>query len=99
MKNIEAVQIWKNGSLKNAEVLDARIINDDLNSSCTFYWMLKEANVETPSEIEGGEPIVTNGQQLAEGNHTISGDDYVNWDGSNDQAFTLLATAINVTLI
>ena len=43
--------------------------------------------------------MVMNGQQLAEGNHTISDEDYHNWDGSNDSAYDLIATAINVVLI
>jgi hypothetical protein len=99
MKNIKPIQIWKNGQNKTASVLDAYIINDNLESSCTFYWMLKEANV-TPEPTE--ETPVTQtiqGQVLADGNTTMSGEDYDNWDGDNDFAYNYIASQINVTII
>ena len=85
MKNIQPIQIWKNGQSLTASILDAIIINDNLSSSCTFYWMLKE---------EGEE-----GQVLADGNTTMTGEDYDNWDGSNDYAFEYIAEQINVSII
>ena len=42
MKEIQPLQIWKNGEVRTASILDAKIINDNLQSDCTFYWMLKE---------------------------------------------------------
>ena len=88
MKSIEPIQIWSNGQLKTAEVLDARIINDDLQSSCTFYWELKEVSTEEQA-----------GVQLAQGNVTMSGDDYLNWDGNNDLAYAYIAAQINVIIL
>lgn len=88
MKNISPIQIWVNGQNKTASILDARIINDDLQSSCTFYWELKEASTEE-----------TQGQQLAQENVTMSGDDYLNWDGTNDEAYAYIASQINVTIL
>ena len=88
MKNISPVSIWKNGTNKTASILDAIIINDNLSTSCTFYWMLKEADQEDQA-----------GQVLADGNTTMSGDDYDNWDGSNDYAFDYIAEQINVTIL
>lgn len=88
MKQIEPIQIWSNGQLKTAEVLDARIINDDLSTSCTFYWELKEASTEE-----------TQGQQLAQGNVSMSGDDYLNWDGTNNEAYAFIANQINVVIL
>jgi len=85
MKNISPVSIWKNGQNKTASILDAIIINDNLSSSCTFYWMLKEDGEE--------------GQVLADGNTTMSGEDYDNWDGNNDYAFEYIAEQINVTIL
>jgi hypothetical protein len=84
MKNIQPLQIWKNGQQLTASVLDAIIINDNLSTSCTFYWMLKEEG-----EV---------GQTLADGNTTMTGEDYDNWDGSNDYAFDYIASQINVTI-
>ena len=93
MKQIEAVTIWKNGESQEANLLNAIIINDNLATSCSFYYQLC-------SSAEGTEamPVVI-GQTLAEGNVTMSGDDYLAWDGSNDYAFSYIATKLNLTLI
>ena len=92
MKDIQPIQIWKNGVIKTASVLNATIINDNLSSSCTFYWQLKEADSVVDLQTIAGEV-------LADGNATMSGDDYDNWDGSNDYAFEYIANQINVTII
>ena len=84
MKQIEPIQIWINGQNKTASELDARIINDDLASSCTFYWELKEE---------------TTGLQLAQGNVSMSGEDYENWDGDNNLAYAYIAKQINVVIL
>jgi hypothetical protein len=91
MKNIEPIQIWINGQLKQASVLDARIINDDLKTTCNFYYELRESS-DVTSELNSG-------IRLAEGNLTLSGEDYINWDGSNDFAFEFIANHLNLTLI
>jgi hypothetical protein len=87
MKNIEPLTIWKNGQSLTASVLDAIIINDNLSTSCTFYWMLKE---DLDDEV---------GQTLADGNTTMTGEEYEGWDGSNDYAFNYIASQINVTIL
>jgi hypothetical protein len=93
MKNISPIQIWINGQNKTAQVLDARIINDDLATSCTFYWELKEASIppteDTPEQA---------GATLAQGNVSMSGEDYENWDDSNDSAYQFIAERINVVI-
>lgn len=99
MKTIQSIQIWKNGAAKQASVITARIINDDLNTSCTFYYELKEADVITPSEVEGEPDTILYGERLAEGNITMSGTDYENWDGSNDVAYQHIATSLNLTMV
>lgn len=99
MKNITPVQIWKNGKIKIASILDAYIINDNLFSSCTFYWMLKESDV-TPEPTEE-QPVTQNiaGQVLSDGNVTMGDEDYSMWDGTNDEAFNFIANQINVTIL
>ena len=88
MKNISPITIWSNGQTKTASILDARIINDDLSTSCTFYYELKEESTEEQA-----------GQQLAQGNVTLSGEDYDNWDGNNDLAYEYIANQINVQIL
>jgi hypothetical protein len=94
MVQIEPIQIWVNGQNKTASILDARIINDDLATSCTFYWELKEASIpateDTPEQ---------SGASLAQGNVSMSGTDYENWDNSNEEAYEYIAEKINVTIL
>lgn len=83
MKQIEPISIWNNGEVKEATLLDARIINDDLVSSCTFYWTLNNE-----------EKI-----QIAQGNCNMSGEDYQLWDNSNEEAYIYIANQLKVTLL
>lgn len=100
MKNIDPIQIWKDGQNKTASVLNARIINDDLKTSCVFYWELKEADqvIHADPEVERSTETTVSGQVLASGNCTWSGEGYDNWDGSNDAAYDFVATEINVEI-
>ena len=89
MKPIQPVTIWKNGESQEANLLNAYIINDNLQSSCTFYYQL----------CSSGEQPDTIGQTLAEGNVSMSGEDYLGWTGDNDYAFSYIAEQLNLTLI
>jgi hypothetical protein len=42
---IQPVSIWVNGQSKQANELDARIIYDDLATSATFYYELKDSSM------------------------------------------------------
>lgn len=92
MRQIEPTEILLNGEVKIASILDAQIISDDLESSCLFYWMLKEADVIVDGETGSG--LI-----LSDGSISITGEDYVNWDGSNNYAFIYIAQQLNVVLI
>jgi len=85
--NIQPVSIWANGQSKQASELDARIIYDDLATSCTFYYELKEVLEE------GG------GSVLSVGNIAMDNEDYQNWDKSNEQAYEYIAGKLNLTII
>ena len=93
MKLIEPVTIWKNGESQEANLLNAIIINDNLATSCSFYYQLCASGEGTENY-----PLVV-GQTLAEGNITMSGDDYLAWDGDNNFAFSYIAEKLNLTLI
>ena len=93
MKSIEPITIWKNGESQEANLLNAYIINDNLESSCSFYYSLNASG-------EGTEAIpLVIGQTLAEGNITMSGETYLSWDGDNDFAYSYIAEQLNLTLI
>jgi hypothetical protein len=93
MKSIEPVTIWKNGESQEANILNAYIINDNLESSCSFYYQLCSSGQGT----EAMSLII--GQTLADGNVTMDGENYLAWDGSNDYAFSYIAEKLNLTLI
>ena len=60
MKSIQAVNIWQNGEIKLATILNAYVIQDNLTTSATFYYALLDANRN----------------QLTNGNLTMTGTDY-----------------------
>ena len=93
MKQIEPITIWKNGESFEANLLNAYIINDNLATSCSFYYQLCSSGEGTEAM-----PLVI-GQTLADGNVTMSGDDYINWDDSNDAAYAYIAEKLNLTII
>jgi hypothetical protein len=72
MKQIEPVQIWTNGILKTAEFLQVTGINDNYESSATNYWALFTL-------VNDAEGVESAGEQVAQGNLTISGQDYIDW--------------------
>ena len=93
MKQIEPLQIWKNSESFEANLLNAYIINDNLATSCSFYYQLCSSGEGTEAM-----PLVI-GQTLADGNVTMAGDDYLNWDDSNDAAYAYIAEKLNLTII
>jgi hypothetical protein len=93
MKPIESVSIWKNGESSEANLLNAYIINDNLESGCSFYYSLNSSGEGTEAM-----PLVI-GQTLAEGNITMTGETYLAWDGDNDAAYVYIAEKLNLTLI
>ncbi len=92
MKKIEPVQVWKNG-----EQLEATLLNstsqDNLLNSCNFYYQLLVGGDGTESM-----PIMY-GIPVAEGSLTLSGEDYLAWDGTNDAAYAYIAEKLNLTLV
>lgn len=91
MKAIQPVQVWKNGEEKQANAFNLILINDDLATSATFYYQL----IASSSDEEGN----VSTEQLADGNIGMSGEDYQNWDDSNDSAYQYCAEKLNLTIV
>ena len=91
--NIQPVSIWSNGQSKSASELDARIIYDDLATSATFYYELKEAIVHDENGVASG------GAVLSVGNVSMDSEDYQNWDNSNEAAYQYIAGKLNLTIV
>ena len=64
MKSIEPINIWQNGQTKQATVLNAYVIQDNLSTSATFYYSLLDSGLN----------------QLANGNLVMTGDDYTAYE-------------------
>jgi hypothetical protein len=91
MKAIQPLSIWVNGTMKQANKLNLYVVNDDLKSSCTFYYSLvKEtenvnSSVPEPLGEEAPEPVVTYSiETLAQGNLVMTGDEYDDWNIEED---------------
>jgi hypothetical protein len=82
MKQITPISIWDKGTVQEATVLNAYCINDNLSTSATFYYTLLSESM----------------QQLAQGNLTMSGDDYDAWE-TNNYAYDWVAGQLNLTII
>jgi hypothetical protein len=86
MKTIEAVSIWDNGTVQEAKILNAYCINDNLSTSGTFYYQLLSETVD-----------LMVGQQLSQGNLSMTGEDYEYWL-TNEYAYDWVAAQLNLTI-
>ena len=89
MKPIQPVSIWYNGIMITATIYNLTSISDDLSTYANFYWQL--FNNDTTAKI-----------QLAQGNLTMTDEDYTTYSSSpdsNSYAYQWGATQLNLTLI
>jgi hypothetical protein len=108
MKAIQPISLCKNGSTRTANTLNLYVVNDDLKSSATFYYALldkkevegipAEPGFETPTPAPA--PVYTY-ETLADGNLSITGDEYNNWNSESDingAAYEWAANKLGLTL-
>ena len=91
MKTIQAVNVWQNGQIKSATKFNMNSVFDDLETSATFYYELLSV-----SQDEEGNEVLT---QVAQGNLSMVGADYQNWDDSNDGAYTWGANQLSLKIV
>jgi len=91
MKTIQAVNVWQNGEVKSATKFNMNSVFDDLETSATFYYEL----LSVSQDAEGNEVLT----QVAQGNLSMVGADYQNWDDSNDGAYTWGANQLSLTIL
>ena len=92
--SIQPVQIWTNGQASSGNFIDASIVNDNLSNYAQFYWVISSVTTDS----EGAESK----QSLAQGNTSISGEDYIAWGQAGDvnlAAYEYICTQLNLTLI
>ena len=93
MKPIQPITIWKNGESQQANLLKAYITRDNLADFAEFYYSLNASGEGTEAM-----PLIV-GQMLTEGNVSMYGEDYLDWDNSNEAAYVYIAEKLNLTLI
>jgi hypothetical protein len=71
-KQIQPQQVWVNGESKQAEYFQVTCINDNYENSATNYWQLF-------TKVVDAEGVESQGEQVAQGNLTIQGAQYVEW--------------------
>ena len=86
MKTIEPVSIWDNGIVQEAKILNAYAINVTLGTSAVFYYQLFAETVN-----------LALGPQLAQGNLTMTGDAYTQWE-VDSYAWDWIAQQLNLTI-
>jgi len=85
MKAIIPLDIWSNGVTKTATSLSLSISYDDLDTRAALQYVMCDAS----------------GVLLAEGQIVIDGETYLTWrasGNSNEQAYAIVASMLNITL-
>ena len=89
--------VWQNGQQKEANTFIMRIVNDNLESSCNFYYEMQ--NVE---DVVNDTQTTTIIDVLTFGNLTLQGEEYQTWDAdpsANQWAYDWAAGQLNLVLI
>jgi hypothetical protein len=92
MKQIQPVSVWFNGEELIAQYLDSYITKDNLSDFASFWWGIY---------TEGSEPGKP-GVQVAQGNLTMNGQTYLDWNANpdiNDDAYLWIAAELSLTII
>lgn len=96
MKTIQPVSVWVSGEVKTATRLHCVISYDDMASYATFTYTLQEVVPPAEGLPEGTAPMNV---PVANGFVTMSGQDYQDWDDSNDAAYQFVADHLNLTIV
>ena len=87
--SIQSVQSWNRGTVTTLNVFRLQSINDNLRDSCTFYWQIGNQVALQPEGVQQ--------TWVQDGNLTMNGQDYLNWNGSNDVAMTWALSQLNLS--
>lgn len=86
MKQITPISIWDKGTTHQAEILNAYGTFTQLGKNAQFYYCLFAKN----------ETLMV---QVAEGNLTMSDEEYAQWGENDEYAWNFVATKLNLTII
>ena len=91
MKSIQPIQIWINGNNITANTLSLTLVNDNLKDKAVFNYQLFNQYIDVNN--------MTQLELVVDNNIVIEGVDYSNWNGGNNEAYTLCATKLNLTIV
>ena len=83
MKQIEPIDVWQNGTTKTAVKLQAQGTSVTLGQAASFYWQL----------------LTEEGYPVANGNLSISGEQYEAWGVSDDYVYDIIAEDLNLVIV
>ena len=89
MVQIQNLTLWVNGNQETADSLLVVLTNDNLSTFANFTYIIGKST---------GNPI-TPLKNLVSGTMLIDGEDYNDWDNSNEQAYEIVANKLNLTII
>jgi len=96
MKAITPVNIWHEGSLKEASLLNVASSYDDLNTYATFSYRIMVATEQPEEPVT---PPAAVNMIVASGTMYMGGQDYIDWDNSNEAAYDYVADKLNLELV
>lgn len=86
MRNIQPLDIWSNGETKTAVCIKLYISYDDLQATAALVYSLCDVD----------------GKNIYEGQVIFDGQTYIDWGSSgdsNNEAYTITASMLNLTLV
>lgn len=86
MKTIQDVQIWDNGQVKVAKVLNAYAVNVSLDQNATFYYELLQ--LDDQGNV---------GSRIAYGNVFMPTEEYLQWS-QDEFAWDFVANNLNLVI-
>jgi hypothetical protein len=89
MVQIQNLNLWVNGNQVIADRLLVILTNDNLSSFASFTYIIGQAT-DNP---------ITPLKNLISGTLLLDGQDYIDWDNSNEQAYEIVAGKLNLTII
>ena len=95
MVNITPITLWYEGSSKTVGKLGVASSYDDLTSFATFSYRLFEELVGPAGTIITPPAYNT----IISGTIQMVGQDYIDWDNSNEAAYAYVADKLNLTIV
>ena len=86
--SIQPVSTWNNGNTIELNAFRMNIVSDNLKDSCTFYWQIGNQIALQPEGVQN--------TWVQDGNLTMTGTGYANWNGSNTYAFDWALAQLNL---